>query len=94
MDSVRFYRFHGNISKSPYLKKINWRIIVLQCCIGFCCIITWISHKYVFVYTVYTFASLLVSSLPFDPSPLGHYTVLKFLTVPFYKEKQKQKHIN
>ena len=27
----------------------NWRIIVLQCCFGFCHTTTWISHKYTYI---------------------------------------------
>ena len=28
----------------------NWRRIALKCCIGFCCITTWISHNYTFIF--------------------------------------------
>ena len=27
----------------------NWRIVVLQRCVGFCCTTVWISHKYVYI---------------------------------------------
>lgn len=28
---------------------VNWKIIAVQCCTGFCYTITWISHKYMYV---------------------------------------------
>ena len=27
----------------------NWRVIVLQCCVGFCHTTTWVSHKHTYV---------------------------------------------
>ena len=41
----------------------NWRIIVLQCCIGFC-YTTWINHNYIFVY-IYIYTHILTPSSSF-----------------------------
>jgi len=39
-----------------FLKFIfNWKIIALQCCTGFFCTITWISHKYTYVPSLLNF---------------------------------------
>ena len=46
----------------------NWRIISLEGCVGFCCTITWISCKYMYV------PSLLPPSL--HPTPLSHHRAL------------------
>ena len=40
-----------------FLKKLfifNWRIITLQCCVGFCHITTWLIYRYMYMYT-YTY---------------------------------------
>ena len=42
-----------------------WRIIALQCCVGFCHISTWISHRYTYV------CSLLNLRLSLYPIPQG-----------------------
>ena len=47
---------------------INWRIIALQYCDGFCHVSTWISHRYTYV------SSLL--NLPPHPTPLGCHRAL------------------
>ena len=52
---------------SDFFFFFNWRIIALQCNVGFCHTLTWISHKYTYI------PSLL--NLPSNPAlrpPLGH----------------------
>ena len=48
-----------------YIKKVNWRIIVLQCCIGFCQTRMQISHKY-------TYAPSLLNLTPTPPLTASH----------------------
>ena len=54
-----------------------WRIIALQCCVGFCHTTTWISHKYVYVPSF--FVSLLCPQPPSHPSRSSQSTKLIFL---------------
>ena len=45
-------RKHQFSNAQPSLRSnsiLNWRIIALQCCIGFCHTTTWISYKYTYV---------------------------------------------
>ena len=49
---------------------LNWSIITLQCCVGFCCIAQ-ISHKYTYI------PSLLSLPSTTHPTPLGHHRALR-----------------
>ena len=46
----------------------NWRIVALQCCVGFCHTATWSSHKYTYI------CSFL--SLPLTPAPISPLWVI------------------
>ena len=48
----------------------NWRVIALQCRVGFCYTATWISHRYTYVHTSPTLEH--PSHLPSHPTPLSH----------------------
>ena len=63
-----FFFFGGNFLKFIF----NWRMIASQCCVGFCCIRTWISRKYTYI------PSLL--NLPPSPPipPLGRHRALSW----------------
>ena len=57
-----------------FLKFIyNWRIIVLQYCVGFCSMSTWTSHSYIYVPPHFLEPS---SHLPLHPTPLGCHRAL------------------
>ena len=45
----------------------NWKIITLQCCVGFCHMTMWISQKYTYVPSLLN----LLSTPPSHPIPLG-----------------------
>ena len=47
---------------------LNWRITAFQCCVGFCCTTTWISHM-----RTYTPCLFSLPSTPSHPTPLGHH---------------------
>ena len=38
----------------------NWRIIVSQCCVSFCHIIMWFSHKYIYAHSLLNLHSTLL----------------------------------
>ena len=44
-----------------FLFIFNWRIVILQCCFGFCHMSTWISHRHTYVSSLW--------DLPLTPSP-------------------------
>ena len=53
--------------KRAYIFKkfiFNWRIITLQCCVGFCYTTTWISYKYMYIPSFWN----LPCNSPFQPS--------------------------
>ena len=52
------------------LKKVYWRIVVLQCCVGFYHTAIWISYAYVCVY-IYTHTHIYLLLFGF-PSHWGH----------------------
>ena len=56
-----------------FLYIFNWRIIALQCCVGFCPI-TWISHKHIYICT-HTYIPFLLTLPPAPLSSilLGHH---------------------
>ena len=51
-----------------YITFFNWKIIILQCCISFCCAKRWTSHVYTYIPSLVS----LPSTLP-DPIRLGHH---------------------
>ena len=55
------------LCKFGLFKKISWRLIALQYCVGFFHISTWITHRYACVPSLLNFLS---TSLP-HPAPLG-----------------------
>ena len=54
---------------------LNWRIIALQCRVGFCCTSTWISYKYTYMYKYTYISSLLSLNLPLPHPTLLHANV-------------------
>ena len=38
-----------NININTFFSFLNWRIIASQCCLDFCCRMTQISHKYIYI---------------------------------------------
>ena len=52
----------------------NWRIIALPCCVGFCPVSTWISHRYTYVHSL-----LNLPPTPSNSSRLSQSTGLSSL---------------
>ena len=46
---------------------LNWKIITLQCCVGFCHTKTWLSHKYIYICSVHLEPLSLPPSTPSHP---------------------------
>ena len=44
---------------------LNWRIIALECCVGFCHTTVWISHKYTYTSSLLVFPPITHSIPPF-----------------------------
>ena len=66
----------GEVFLKNYYCFYTWRIIALQCYIGFCHTTTWISHKYTYVPSL---LNLPPSTMPSYPSRLLQRSVLSSL---------------
>ena len=75
-----------SIKRQELKKKINWRIIALQSCVGFCLMTTWISPKCVCVCVYPLHPGPLSRTLYL--TPLGHHRALSW--VPCMKVKSER----
>ena len=65
-----------HLPKKIFFLIFNWRIISLQCCVGFCPTKMWISHKYKHVPSLLKLPPTLTAS---HPSRMSQGTRLSFL---------------